>query len=393
MLLWWKEYFHDWKMNLFFILQIVFVLFLVNIQVSFLAEEYNKLNFATETESGMYFYQNAMGVLTDAIGYDGFVHAKEKLNQLDGFEGIAYQAYMFCELDNYKNDVTLDRTVENINLSPLLWRGLAYRLESGRWFQEKDAKEDILQVIIGGGLSKKYKIGDTLTLNYQGETKKKAVVIGSLGTKFYMLQESFNIEGIYLSRYAGEYTENNDIILSNNENWFEDFHDTAVYPTMSTMVKVNKDADLSEYKKYGVLSSFDEVMHNTRERCKNFIWNSICDNGLWILVILFGVIGTSYLTSMKRRYLWGIYSLLGATGNRLLVRLLLQNALTYFIGGIASILLFPYIANFLNYTTKFTMINIIATVLLIGILFLISYLCNQYIKFIEPKEILNQTKG
>lgn len=54
MLLWWKEYIHEWRMNLFIILQMVIVLFFVNTQVSHLVEEWGKLNSLLKTEDNLY---------------------------------------------------------------------------------------------------------------------------------------------------------------------------------------------------------------------------------------------------------------------------------------------------------------------------------------------------
>jgi len=393
MLLWWKEYLGEWKLNLFLIIQIVFSLFLVNSSVSSLVGEYAQLSFATETESDMYFYQNAMGVLTDEWGLEGFTRAVDAMSRLDGFEGMAYQASLECEVAGYENKVSQNTMVNSVYLSPLLYKGLMYHLKDGRWFQEKDEGTDRLHVVIGGGLSEKYRVGDILTVEYDGKPSKEALVIGDLGTKFYLLSDSsYASGGRYLSSYAAMHGREEDFLLLNNEKWLGEFCNDAVYPSVSTVIKVKKGSDLSVYETYGVLASFDEVMQNTREQCKNFTKDAVRDSGIWILVIIFGGIGTSYLIAKKRRYLWGVYSLMGMKGNRLLLRLMSQNVLTYLLGGAAAIVLSPYIAKVMNYWSEITVVNIIAVAVLMGIMLLINYLCNRYIKYIEPKEILNQTK-
>ena len=59
--------------------------------------------------------------------------------------------------------------------------------------EETDAEDTTLQVIIGGGLSQKYRVGDTIVLDYGEGTPKEALVIGNPGSDFYMLNNgSFN---------------------------------------------------------------------------------------------------------------------------------------------------------------------------------------------------------
>ena len=396
MLLWWKEYAKEWRTSLFLVLEMVLVLFWVNARVSDCVSEYGALSFAEVTDSNMYFYQNAIGVLRDDLGYEGFRHAEEKLRQMDGLEEVAYETSVGCMVEGYQNSAE-DAFGEIVhrNLSPQMWKGLQYRLGSGRWFNGQDAEDGILQVIIGGGLSKKYQVGDTITINYdQYGIRKEALVVGVLAEGFYLLEESFGIGGKYLASYAGgPYKDRCDFILSNDTVWEEEVRDLAEYPYLSVMVKLKEGTDLSVYKKYGVLASFDEVMANTRERCRGFIWEAINDNAIWILVIIFGVFGTSYITARNRRYSWGIYSLLGMTGNELLRRLMLQNALTYLLGGIVACVAAPHLSRLLNYEYYgFGIENAIATGALIAVLFAVSYLCNWYIRWIEPKEILNQVK-
>ena len=64
-MLWWKEYIREWKRNLFLVLQMVIMLFFVNSEVSFLEREYAYLTYVTGTDNNLYFYENAMGTLTD----------------------------------------------------------------------------------------------------------------------------------------------------------------------------------------------------------------------------------------------------------------------------------------------------------------------------------------
>lgn len=226
-------------------------------------------------------------------------------------------------------------------------------MEDGRWFCGQDASEDVLQVIIGGGLSEKYKTGDTLTLDYGEGKKREGLVIGSLGTDFYMLGDSGFGTG---DRDLGSYVSGDgDVVLSNDGEWFSWFGEQAVYPALSIMVKIREGADLSKYARYGVLTSFQQVMENSREKCRNFIWDAVVrGESIWIFAVVFGVFGVSYATAESMRRTWGIYSLLGMTGNQLLGRLMLQNIFTCLAGGIAANIVAPYFAHALNYYYEIT---------------------------------------
>ena len=396
MLLWWKEYIHEWKMNLFIILQMVVVLFFVNTQVSFLVEEWGRLNSLTKTEDNMYFYENAIATIGGDAGFwEDFQYAEKKLAELDGMEGIACAAETSCQIDGYQNKITIGDYIQNANMNPLLWKGMQYPLEKGRWFQEQDAGDDILQVIIGGGLSERYKVGDSFTLLYDNDIKREALVIGDLGTDFGMLDNActYTAAGETVDVYVTQHGADEDILLSNDTRWFEELQEEAVYPSTSAMLKIKPGTDLTVYEKYGVLSSFDTIMENTKERRDGYVMSAINYNAIWIIVIIFGVAGVAYLMAQRRRYVWGIYSLLGMSGRQMLGRLMLQNLLTYVLGTVAACLAAPYISNILNYAVaEVTMENVIAMGVLIGILFAVSYLCNLYIGQVEPKEILTQTK-
>lgn len=394
--MWWKEYIHEWRMNLFIILQMVIVLFFVNTQVSHLVEEWGKLNSLLKTEDNLYFYENALATICGSTGSQkAFQYAEKKLAELDGMEEIAYAAEVSCQINGYQNRITTDNYISNLNMNPLLWKGIQYPLVEGRWFQEQDAIDDMLQVVIGGGLSEKYKVGDSFILVYDNGIKRNAIIIGDLGTDFDILDNAYMYAaaGETIDAYVVQHGADEDILLSNDARWFEELQDEAAYPSSSALLKIKPGTDLALYEKYGVLSSFDKIMKNTRERCDGYVINAINYNAVWILVILFGVMGVAYLSAQKRRYILGIYSLLGMSGKQLFDRLLLQNLLTYVLGTIASFLIAPYISGILNYAVaEITIANVIAMGVLTGILILVSCLCNLYIRQIEPKEILMQIK-
>ena len=389
MTLWWKDYFRNWKVNLFMILQILFVFALLNIQIYSIMFSYNQLKFAEMKDDNLYIYQNAMGVLSDEFSYDSFENAKQVLMGIPGMEEVGYQAQALdVEIKDYIPDEEEMETNLNI-LSPLMWQGYQYRLEEGRWFTESDSQDAQLQIIIGGLMSKKYKVGDHLTLQLECGNRD-AVIIGDMGPECYMFDFNYWSFGQTFSDNAQMVS--GDVILTNDVQLEEELREDLSYPALSTLVKIKEGSDMTPFEKYGRLVSFDKMWDNTKEESDEFAWIVFKDNAMWILVIIFGIAGTSYLIAKKRRYQWGIYSLLGVSGNRLLANMMLQNLVTYSLGMGIIIAFYPIVTRISFIEVKFSKENWFATIILFGIIFIVSYLCNHYIRHIEPKEILTQTK-
>ena len=389
MTLWWKDYFRNWKVNLFMILQIIFVFALLNIQIYFIMFDYNQLKFAEKKDDNLYIYQNVMGVLNKDSSYELFKNAESILLQIPGMEEVGYQSQTSdVEIEDYIADELEMGITLNI-LSPLMWQGYQYRLEEGRWFTESDSQDAQLQIIIGGLMSKKYKVGDHLTLQLECGNRD-AVIIGDMGPECYMFDFNYWSFGQTFSDNAQMVS--GDVILTNDVQLEEELRDNLTYPLLSTLVKIKKGTDMAPFKKYGRLVSFDQMSDNTKEQSEKYAWQVFCDNAIWILVIIFGIAGTSYLIAKKRRYQWGVYSLLGMSGNRLLLNMMLQNLLTYLVGIGLIISLYPILTKIVVLEMAFSKANWIATIILFIIIFTVSYVSNCYIKHIEPKEILAQTK-
>ena len=139
--------------------------------------------------------------------------------------------------------------------------------------------------------------------------------------------------------------------------------------------------------------SFDTIVASSVKRCRNFLKDALRNNGIWILVILFSVFSTSYMMAKSRRHTWGIYSMLGVTGSKLILQLMAENVLTYALGGVISFIALPHLEKLLGYSvSEIKTEQLIAVAILIATMLLVSFLCNRYIMKIQPNEILNQTK-
>jgi hypothetical protein len=389
-----KLFIKEWGVYIFVFLQLVFVIYLVNTQLSYIASEYSQMNVIQETGQNLYFYQNVLATVNTS-GYTEDIETVENtLKTMDGYEGLAYYADCTCEVTGYQNsDNSSANEIININLSKNLYQGISYTLSSGRWFDETDDKKDTLPVIIGGGLSGKYNVGDIIEVQYMDDVKANAEIIGDLGESFWLLEDAFVSETGYINSFMAEYGSADDVILSNRLSWFSVHKDILSYPTVSSMIKINSGANLGEYEKYGKLVSFDALIQKTKEQCDQYLQRAIHDNIIWIFVVLFGIIASSYVCAGQRKYIGGVCLLMGMSNRKILYELMKQILFIFVLSAIAAFTLTPYLDILFNtYNAGFGIINFFGTAVLLAVLFAEYGICCNYIRCMQPVEILNMTK-
>lgn len=166
------------------------------------------------------------------------------------------------------------------------------------------------------------------------------------------------------------------------------------HSTAHCIVKLNKNADKKFLSQYGKLVSFDEMKQETSADISNFIKDAAVEGVVWTVVIIFGIIATGYLISKRRRYVWGIYLLLGITPNKLLGVTMLNSGITYVIGIITSLAVYQWYSQREEMAsgTVIHPYHIITGLIFFAIMMAVSLLNNLYILKIQPKEIVTQTK-
>ena len=135
------------------------------------------------------------------------------------------------------------------------------------------------------------------------------------------------------------------------------------------------------------------MKQETEEELRDFTKEAIEESIIWVVVIIFGIIATAYLVGKKRRYVWGIYLLLGEKPEQLLKMHMLNNLINYVAGVIISLLIVYqiYLRDEMS-PAGISRYHIIVDAVFIFIMLIISLLSNAYIMKLEPKEILTQTK-
>ena len=166
------------------------------------------------------------------------------------------------------------------------------------------------------------------------------------------------------------------------------------YSNANCIVKLDKKADKEHLSGYGKLVSFEEMKQQTERSIQTFIKESVEEDILWAVVIIFGIIATSYLIGKNRRYVWGIYLMLGEKPKKLLKIHLISNAINYIIGVIAALVTYKimYKNEEVSSKTDINQYHIMIDLFFLVIMMAVSLISSLYILKIEPKEILTQTK-
>ena len=186
----------------------------------------------------------------------------------------------------------------------------------------------------------------------------------------------------------------NDIYVNHNK-IFNDLKKFKFgYSNTNCIVKLDKKADKEHLSGYGKLVSFEEMKQQTERSIQTFIKESVEEDILWAVVIIFGIIATSYLIGKNRRYVWGIYLMLGEKPKKLLKIHLISNAINYIIGVIAALVTYKimYKNEEVSSKTDINQYHIMIDLFFLVIMMAVSLISSLYILKIEPKEILTQTK-
>lgn len=388
-----KDYISEWKITLFIIIQVVVALFWINGEVSILADEYHSLNCVESTEKGVYYYSNVLGVNGSIGDKETLDKTIDKIKGFKGYESVGFQTDAYCQVSGYKNKYAESEEIRNCNMNETLAKNVRLRVKSGSWFSDKVMDDEKYQVIIGGGLAKKYKVGDKLDIKYDNGLSKSALIVGSFGENYSVFDFSgYSALGNYVNTYLNGMGKETDIILSAEKSWFNDFGEDADYPSMSLMLKTKAGTDVSQYTKYGVVTSFDKVTQNTKKRCKEYLYNAVTGNGIWILILIFAVFGTAHISAKTKQYRFGVYSFLGMSSGAILRNVLIQNAVTYAVAMVLALSLKPCLEKFLQNSYEMRVENLAVTAIIIIVMFFASFISNYYVVKIEPKQIMTMSK-
>lgn len=322
-------------MNLFIIIQLVFMLLIVNANVSDVMYLRNTAYYCNEVPQNIYFLSGATKgsvLLGDVAEFYSFV---DELNQSSAILDVGYQledgVYIKDEDDQVIPYIYLNSTMQEIE----------YPLKKGEWFS-KSTKDDRIQIVIGGEIGKRYKVGETIRLLDAIKIDNKieyreidAEIIGILKDPSYVI----NL-GVSASRptYNNLYDEYQNVILSNSDIVI-DYVGVVRYPLGSVTVKLDDDADKDSITKYGQLFSFNDIEENSKTSYFKNIMNKLPSVLIIIAAVIFGLVGTTYLYVYRYMKTTTIYYLTGLSKKKCQYLITSNNLISLIVAVIVSILL------------------------------------------------------
>ena len=389
--MWIWEYFACIKSNLFILLQICLALFLINNQTERIVWETGQLSSITDADSDTYLFQYALAACGVFDGNISYTDACGKIQSLPGIKGIGEifntSVSIVGDSEKYPDELFEINALDSIATS-----SVTYNIKEGRWLYESDRGGDVIHAILGGNITKRYKIGDIINIDLGNGETYEIEIVGELADHYNKLDlnglsgnssmDSFMVEG------------ENDIFINHDSVLRKIKKNKLGVPSAHCIVKLDKDADKKFLSGYGKLVSFEDMMQETRETLNDFVKNTAIEGIIWTIIIIFGIIATTYLVGKKRRYVWGIYLMLGEKPKKLFKIHMANNSITYMIGTVASLFIYEiYSQNKdISSMSDISIYHIIIDAAFLLIITVMSLFTNLFILKMEPKEILTQSK-
>lgn len=389
-----REYLSCILSNVFVFVQICLELFLANLQVGAIALEMEHMKSIADTNGDIYLFQYAM-----AAGglYDVEADYEEACAKIRSLPGVAEMGEFFNHSVSVAGDSEKypDDWLNIIGMDSIATSAVTYQMREGRWLGEGDREGETIHAVLGGAIADRYSIGDILTVeleNVERSWNYEVEVVGKLVDHCNVLDLSTLSAEQDMYSFMQETT--NEIFVNHKEVLGSLKKDGFGHPTAHCIVKLDPDADKDFLSGYGKLVSFDEMKRETEEWLHGFLARAVEEMALWAVVIFFGIIAASYLVAKKRRYIWGIYLMLGEKPWHLLKIQMVSNGFTYIAGAVVSLAAYQYYCRSMEtfMMADIGKYHIITDLAFLAIMLVISLISNWYIMRMEPKEILTQTK-
>lgn len=392
--IWIREYLSCILGNVFVVVQICLALFLVNIQVGAIALETEHLKSMAATDSDTYLFQYAMA----AEGlYDVEADYEEACEKIRSLPGVAGMGELFDQSVSVAGDSEKypDDEYSMTGMDSIVTSAVTYRMKEGRWLDGSDQEGGTIHAVLGGAIADRYSIGDILTIeleNVEGSQNYEVEVVGKLADHCNVLDLSTLSEGQEMYSFMQE--KPNGIFVNHRDVFGRMKKAGFGNSTAHCVVNLDSDADKDFLSGYGKIVSFDEMKRETEEWLHEFLARAVEEMVLWAVVIIFGIIASSYLVGKRRRYVWGIYLVLGEKPGRLLKIQMISNGIAYTAGALISLAAYRcyYSSMETSMMADICRYHIITDLIFLAIMLVISLVSNWYIMKIEPKEILTQTK-
>ena len=379
----WKNFWMNKFQNMFMIVQLSIIILLLNSLISNIAYSQKVNNYISNKKNTFCLLSGAVVNTVGQNNENGFTGLIETLNKVNGVKGVGYQIEESIIMDKVPDQIVSTFFLNNTMSE------LKYPLSSGSWFNQSNS--DDIEIIVGGGLTGKYKVGDNVDVKratYKTGTLSydtfKAKVIGKLRNPALIINLNFSSNKPTFTNLFDPY---DNVVITNNTKILDPH--TTYYPLQSVIVQMdntNKTKDTKDtLSQYGQVFSFQDIEKISVELFHDKIQEILLPFMVLLTTIIFGLIGTTFLFVYKYMKNLSVYNICGMSRGGLCGLIFSQSLFDIILSAIISLFLssLPLVNELLFQRTSIGPYNLIGSLSLFGLLLGIT--------FIYSKNLTNKT--
>lgn len=317
------------------LIECVFVILLINSTISSLVHDNYIENYVEFDSNKSVFLSGATSINVGFGDSDKFFGLVSQIEEVEGVTGVAYQ----CEEYFVSNKSESDSIIAYyINQG---MQKVKYPLKEGEWF--KGINNDVLEIVVGGNIARKCKVGEIITLNKLEYINNKleyikvdAKVIGILCNPPYIANLHY---GSNKPTFGNLFDSYRDVIITNNESIVS--KDDVRFPLESLIVFIdeNNKTVINGLKNFGQPILFKDIIKNSQEASMFSMKNKIPTSLVTFLAILFGLIGITLLKSYKDMRTLSILYLYGLSKKQCIALSVTSNTFIFMLSVLLSFIL------------------------------------------------------
>lgn len=363
--------------NLFFIIQCILVLLLVNSTLSSILYEGFVGRYYTNLDKDRTIFLSS-AVKNNVRDWDSekFYELVEDISAISGVSGVGYQMEESF-LAGRNEDVIVQALILNGDMT-----GIQYPLSQGRWFDGSGASDGQTQVILGGEIARLYETDESVTLYRLMGTDSgmqyvpvEARVIGKMRAPSFALDLNFASNQ---PEYGNMFVPYPSLILTDDQSLICPDH--IRFPALSLLVFAKQDADVrtvkEELRRYGQPFDFHEIDRFYNAAVSYRLANQLPTTGIMILGILFGVTGITYLSVYQNMKALSVYHLCGMSRRGCAYVNMALNAAMLAVSLLFAVLLYfvPAVRDYLFKRSMLGVYNLVFSIAFISVVMGISFL-------------------
>jgi len=337
----WKNFWMNKFQNMFMIVQLSIIILLLNSLISNIAYSQKVNNYISNKKNTFCLLSGAVVNTVGQNNENGFTGLIETLNKVNGVKGVGYQIEESIIMDKVPDQIVSTFFLNNTMSE------LKYPLSSGSWFNQSNS--DDIEIIVGGGLTGKYKVGDNVDVKratYKTGTLSydtfKAKVIGKLRNPALIINLNFSSNKPTFTNLFDPY---DNVVITNNTKILDPH--TTYYPLQSVIVQMdntNKTKDTKDtLSQYGQVFSFQDIEKISVELFHDKIQEILLPFMVLLTTIIFGLIGTTFLFVYKYMKNLSVYNICGMSRGGLCGLIFSQSLFDIILSAIISLFLSAHI--------------------------------------------------